>query len=155
MTGTLLAIHITAHEGGDLLAPDSATLETSRGIVGDRYYGGEVHCNVTLVQEEFILDTTAELGCEYQPGITRRNLTVRGIDLNALIGQRFRVGETLLEGTELCEPCGQMNRTIAPGARDLLKERCGIRATVLQGGSIAVGDTITLVEAPASIPQPR
>ncbi|HYE78420.1 MAG TPA: MOSC domain-containing protein, partial [bacterium] len=106
------------------------------------YHGRAPHKNVTLVQEEYLQEATAELGCDYRPGITRRNLTVRGIDLAALVGQRFRIGGALLEGTELCEPCSQMNREIAPGAKALLQGRCGIRATIIEGGEIRVGDPI-------------
>jgi MOSC domain-containing protein YiiM len=74
---------------------------------------------------------------------SRRNLATRGIDLNALEGQRFRVGDVECEGIELCEPCRRLERlTEKRGVIRGLVHRGGLRAAILSEGEIAVGDAI-------------
>ena len=76
-----------------------------------------------------------------QPGETRRQVTVRGIDLNALVGRRFRVGEVECLGPQrLCEPCAHLQRLTAPGILKDLAHRAGINADIVVGGVIRVGD---------------
>ena len=73
----------------------------------------------------------------------RRNVVTRGIDLNALVGRRFRVGEVECLGQRLCEPCAHLQRLTAPGTLRALVHRGGLRADVLTDGTIRVGDAVT------------
>ncbi|MEP9401137.1 MOSC domain-containing protein [Sphingomonas silueang] len=75
----------------------------------------------------------------------RANLLVEGFDLPQTVGARVRVGAVLLEITKECDPCSRME-TIAEGLRAALTPdwRGGALAQVIEGGEIAVGDTITL-----------
>ena len=66
----------------------------------------------------------------------------RGIDLNALLGKRFRVGEALCHGQRLAEPCSWLQRTTPPGTLRGLVHRGGLRADILEGGVARVGDTV-------------
>ena len=72
----------------------------------------------------------------------RRNVVTRGIDLNALVGRRFRVGDVECLGQRLCEPCAHLERLTVPGTLRGLIHRGGLRADVLTDGTISVGDTI-------------
>jgi hypothetical protein len=72
----------------------------------------------------------------------RRNLVTRGIDLNALVGKTFRVGEVVCAGRRLCEPCAHLQRLTEPGILRALAHKGGLRADILEGGRIAVGDEI-------------
>ena len=76
------------------------------------------------------------------PGEARRNVVTRGIDLNALVGRRFRVGEAECVGRRLCEPCAHLQRLTHPGILRDLVHRGGLRADILAGGAIRVGDAV-------------
>jgi MOSC domain-containing protein YiiM len=69
----------------------------------------------------------------------RRNVVTRGIDLDALIGRRFRVGEVECMGQRRCEPCAHLERLTAPGSLRALVHRGGLRADILGPGTIEVG----------------
>ena len=72
-------------------------------------------------------------------------MATRGIDLNALVGRRFRVGALECEGIELCEPCTHLEGLTQPGVLKGLVHRGGLRASILSGGEIAVGDPVATV----------
>jgi MOSC domain-containing protein YiiM len=78
------------------------------------------------------------------PGGTRRQVTVRGVRLNDLVGKRFRVGDVECVGVELCEPCLHLQSLTRPGIIDDLLHRGGLNADILTDGTIAVGDTVTV-----------
>ena len=69
-------------------------------------------------------------------------MTTRGIDVNALVGRRFRVGDVEAVGIELCEPCSHLQKLTQPGVMRGLVHRAGINADVTSGGEIAVGDEV-------------
>jgi MOSC domain-containing protein YiiM len=143
--GKIIAIHVAAKARQAVQEVAVATLVADKGIEGDRYFGRHPKLNLTLVDEEFLEQAADEIGVSYRPGMSRRNITVRGVTLNDLIGKRFQIGEAELEGVSLCEPCRNMERSIGPGAITALTGRCGIRARVLRGGQIQKGDEITCI----------
>ncbi len=69
-------------------------------------------------------------------------MTVRGVDLNGLVGKRFRVGEVECLGVELCEPCTHLQEMTRPGIIKELAHRAGINADIVVGGTIRVGDPV-------------
>ena len=81
-----------------------------------------------------------------EPIETRRNVVTRGVALNHLVGKRFRVGEVMLQGIRLCEPCEHLESLTRPGVRAALVHRGGLRAQILEGGAIRVGDSISRSE---------
>jgi len=125
---------------GALAPVDKVRAAAGKGLEGDRHYfpdGAEAGEALTLIEAEAIEDA----------GLTgaqsRRQVVVRGIRLNDLVGHRFRVGEVECVGTELCEPCLHLQKLTRPGIiRDLI-HRGGLRADILTDGVIAVGDLIT------------
>ena len=92
--------------------------------------------DLTLIEAEVVDD----LGLA--PEVPRRNVVTRGIDLNALVGRRFRVGEVECEGQRLCEPCAHLQRLTDPGLLRPLVHRGGLRADIVSGGVIRVGDVV-------------
>ena len=76
----------------------------------------------------------------------RRNLVVRGIDLDALRGRRFRVGEVECLGQRRCEPCAHLERLTRPGVLRALVHRGGLRADILRGGELRVGDPVEVLD---------
>ena len=120
----------------------SADLITGVGIEGDKHAVAASHRQVLLADRE-ALD---EVGVE--PGTIKENLTVQGLHVMGLpAGSRVRLGKTaVLEITEVCEPCFRMDE-IRLGLKAELLGRRGMVARVVNGGSIAVGDLITVEEA--------
>ena len=68
------------------------------------------------------------------------------MDLDALVGHRFRVGEVELRGERPCEPCRYLDRVTGQPAKAALRGRGGLRATVLTGGRLRVGDLVVARE---------
>ena len=77
---------------------------------------------------------------------SRRQVVVRGVRLNDLVGKRFKVGAVVCLGVELCEPCLHLQSLTRPGIIDDLVHRGGLNADILVGGPISVGDPIVIDE---------
>lgn len=154
MTGTVEFVHLTGAAGADPESRETAEAVEGRGLRGDRYFenagtfstpGEERTRDVTLIEAESLEQAEADYGVDFAPGVHRRNITVRGVGLNKLVGKRFRVGDVVLEGAELCEPCDYLERTLEQaGVQDALVHRGGLRCAVVDGGEIAVGDDVAL-----------
>ena len=131
-------------------AVDSVEAIAGVGLTGDRYAipldqqdptDDEVR-DVTLVEAEQIEWLAAETGIRLSPGATRRNLTTRGVRLNDLVGRTFRVGSVRIQGVELCEPCAHMQELVGQPVLRPLVHRAGLRARLLDGGELRIGDPI-------------
>ena len=137
---TVEAIHLGAERVPELWTVDEASAVAGQGLEGDRHFhedGAAPGQALTLVEAEVVEDAGLA------PGETRRQLTVRGVRLNDLIGKRFRVGEVECYGVELCEPCSHLEAMTRPGIIKELAHRAGINADIVSGGVIRVGDTVT------------
>ena len=73
---------------------------------------------------------------------SRRQVVVRGVRVNDLIGKRFRIGDVECLGVEICEPCRHLQGLTRPGIIKDLAHRGGLRADILVGGTISVGDRL-------------
>jgi MOSC domain-containing protein YiiM len=132
---------------------ERAVARAGRGLEGDRYFeqrgtfsdAQDRGHDLTLIESE-ALDSLSLPAGQLTPEDARRNVVTRGIDLNALVGRTFRVGEVECFGQRLCEPCAHLERLTAkagkPGALRALIHRGGLRADILEGGEIRVGDAI-------------
>jgi MOSC domain-containing protein YiiM len=118
-------------------------LVAGRGAEGDRYSKLEgAKGQVTFFAEETWLRLCEELGVANRGSdVFRRNIIVRGADLNELIGYDFEVQGVRFHGVEYCKPCVWMEGAFAPGTLDLLTawKAGGLRASVLTDGWLAVG----------------
>ncbi|WP_425491876.1 MOSC domain-containing protein [Luteimonas saliphila] len=127
---------------------DSAKAATGGGLAGDRYNGGSGKRGVTLIQAEHLPAIAAFAGhADVAPATLRRNLVVSGIPLVALKGNRFRIGDVLLEGTVACDPCSRMEAALGAGGYNALRGMGGLCARVLEGGELRVGDAVEWVGA--------
>jgi MOSC domain-containing protein YiiM len=136
---TVVAIHIGPVESGTLESVSSARAFAGKGLEGDRNFypsGAAAGEALTLVETEAVEDVGLA------PGATRRQLTVRGVRLNDLVGKRFKVGEVECVGVELCEPCLHLQEMTRPGLIKDLAHRGGLRADILSDGTISVGDAV-------------
>ena len=120
-----------------------------KGLLGNRYYfddGAEPGRALTLIAAEAIEGMAAEHGVEITAAESRRNVLTRGIDLNALVGKRFSVGDVECVGVELCEPCKHLEGVTRPGVIKGLAHRGGLNADILTDGEIAVGDEVVALD---------
>jgi len=151
-SGKVESIYIAARAEEDTRPVKAVTVVAGRGIEGDRYFrtdgSGTFHeadkhgQDLTLIEAEAIEGLAREDGIELGPGESRRNVVTRGIALNDLVGRRFRVGDVECEGRRLCDPCSHLEKLTEPGVLKGLVDRGGLRADILRGGRIAVGDEV-------------
>lgn len=149
--GHVVALMTAPHAAADAVARKTVTARPG-GIDGDRYQDEtgtfstsprRVGQDITLVEAE-ALDELRARGVTLAPERARRNVVTKGINLDALIGKRFRVGEVICLGQRRCEPCAHLERLTEPGTLRGLVHRGGLRADIVQAGTITVGDTIHL-----------
>jgi len=153
-TGTVRAIHIAPAAGVAMVALSEADGIAGVGLAGDRYALGTGHWSadprvdreVTLIEDEQVDQLRTAHGVDLRDGELRRNLTTVGIDLNALVGKRFRIGTMLLEGTRLCEPCVYLQGLVGKPVLAPLVHHGGLRARILESGHIALDDVIVVVD---------
>jgi len=148
--GLVEAIHIAAEAAKPMESVAEVRAIPGQGLEGDRYFhkigtysntpgsGREI----TLIEAEAVEALAREAKIDLVHGASRRNLTTRGVPLNHLVGRRFRVGEVLVEGTRLCEPCRHLEGLTQPGVLAALVHRGGLRTVILEGGTIRVGDIV-------------
>ena len=150
-SGHLVALYLAPRAKAPMVQAEEAVAEAGRGLVGDRYHAGRgamtrwpgPHREVTLVAEEALQEVAALLGRPLTGADTRRNLLVRGVELDALLKQRFRIGEVVLEGMQRCHPCAYLERVVGvEGIFQALKSRGGLRARIIEGGVMRVGDAV-------------
>jgi MOSC domain-containing protein YiiM len=103
---------------------------------------GERH--VTLIEAEAVEAVRRDEGLALTAAETRRNLVTRGVPLNHLVGKDFFVGGARLRGVRLCEPCLHLEGSTRPGLRQALLHRGGLRARILAGATVSLGDLIHL-----------
>ena len=135
------AIHLGPEKAGALSPVDSAQAVAGKGLEGDRKFkenGAKPGQALTLVEAEEV----ERVGLA--AGETRRQLTVRGVRLNDLVGKHFKVGDVECYGVELCEPCEHLESMTRPGLIKDMVHRAGLNADILTDGTIAVGDAIEI-----------
>src|SRR5262245_19929866 len=142
--GRVEAIYIAAERGQLPHAVEAVRAVAGKGLEGNRYFDtGRPEQELTLIEVEQIERAAVEDGLEVDPAATGRNLLTRGVDLNSLVGRRFRVGPLECRGIELCEPCTTFEANTAPGAIKVFVHRAGLNAEILVGGDLRPGDPVT------------
>jgi MOSC domain-containing protein YiiM len=148
--GSVEAIHVGREAAGALEGVPQIRAVPGRGLEGDRYFFGTGTYSrhpgsgreVTLIEAEAIEAIAREAGITLPAGASRRNIVTRGVPLNHLVGERFRIGEVLLEATRLCEPCAHLEALTGKGVLGALVHRGGLRTVILKEGTIRVGDPV-------------
>ena len=150
--GQIAFIQITPKATEKLVSVHEIRAVAGEGLEGDRYYkkigtfsnkpgGGR---QITLIELESLEALKRDLKIELEPAQTRRNIVTRDVPLNHLVGQRLLLGrEVMLQGVRLCEPCDHLENLTFKGLSEGLLHRGGLRADIIRGGTIRVGDPIT------------
>lgn len=154
LPGRLVSIYVAPVAGALAARVPRVEAVAGRGLAGDRYasavgsfsrWPGKGRA-VTLVSAEALAEAEAAFGVALSDGEHRRNLVVAGVDLRALLGGRFQIGGALFEGARVCAPCKYLVRvTGQERIFDALVGRGGIRAEVIEGGTVSEGDPVRQV----------
>jgi MOSC domain-containing protein YiiM len=138
------AMFISPERAGKILSISEAILFAGKGIEGDRYFEDKNRptpdYEISFMESEKIdeYNSTNPKKIEYwQP---RRNILTIGVDLNALVGQKFQINECIFEGLLLCEPCVLLEERTHPKAIKWFIRKGGLRAKIIHGGRIKTGD---------------
>ena len=148
--GTVAAIYVAEDSAAPPRALDAAEAIPGRGLRGDRYFAGTGHFSrpgktgqdLTLIAAEALEALRDESGTALTGAAARRNVVTTGIDVNALVGRRFAIGDVECVGRRWCEPCAHLQRLTEPGVLRGLIHRGGLRADIVGGGRIQVGDAV-------------
>ena len=152
--GIVVSLHVAPGAAAPIQSVGSVVAIAGRGIEGDRYFNQSgTYSNtpgtgrhVTLIESEAIEALRRDYGVEIEPRLTRRNIVTRGVALNHLVEKEFKIGAVTLRGTRLCEPCMHLESLSSAGAMRGLIHRGGLRAEILTGGTIRVGDEIVVAQ---------
>jgi MOSC domain-containing protein YiiM len=141
-SGVVEAILVAPAAEAPMARVESTAAVAGHGLEGDRYrdgrgtFSGGVGYELTLVDA----GNLEELGIRWEQ--SRRNVVTRGIDLNALVGHRFAVGDVECVARRLAEPCAHLERVEGKGLMRPLVHKAGLRADIVVGGTIAIGDAV-------------
>lgn len=126
----------------------SVSCVAGKGLEGDRFfdYKEDFKGQASFFSSE-VADALREKVPDpyFENSVFRRNIIVRGIDLNSLIGKRFRIGSVEFEGTQEAAPCDWMDSAVGPGARAFLEGQGGLRVRILRSGTLDVGELDLLI----------
>jgi len=154
--GHVISIHIALAAASPMQAIEFARAIAGQGLEGDRYFTKRgafsetpgSSRDVTLIESEAVEAMNAKLGTKFAPAEMRRNIVTRGVALNHLVGQDFRIGEVQLRGERLCQPCSYLETLTQVGVKAAMQHRCGLRAEIIVGGTIRPGDAIAPLNDP-------
>jgi hypothetical protein len=146
--GAVESIHLAPAAGEPAQAVDSARAIPGQGLEGDRHVvgtgtfpSGLPGSALTLIEAEVCESFTPALNADEH----RRNVVTRGIELNDLVGHEFTVGEVRCRGMRLCEPCTVVDGYSGRSILRPLVHRGGLRADILDDGTIRIGDSVKAV----------
>jgi MOSC domain-containing protein YiiM len=148
--GELLHVHVAPNASAPMQALSEARLIAGVGIEGDRYaarrgiYSKKHHIDrqATLIEVEALEALARDRNIELEPHEHRRNLTTRGVPLNHLVGQYFRIGDCVLYGGRLNVPCLYLEKLVSKKVFKPLINRSGLNCRIVVGGIIRVHDPI-------------
>lgn len=146
-TGRVARIFIGAEESGPIQEVEEVEAIAGKGLKGDRYFDddGDAHdpsVEVTLFSAEGLAAGRVESGLDIVAEDMRRNLMTEGVTLSDLLGRQFKAGEVVLEGLKVNPPCAHLQRLADKPLLKPMIEKGGIRARIVNGGTIRAGDEV-------------
>lgn len=140
----VVSVNISEKKGTVKHEVDEIRLKINYGIVGDAH-AGNWHRQISLLAEESI-DTMRGNGIELVNGIFAENINTVGIDLkNLLVGTWLKVGETVIEVTQIGKECHN-DCEIKKKVGKCVMPTEGIFAIVIKEGIVRKGDIIEILE---------
>lgn len=153
-TGTLVGIAWREAKFAAMEEAREAKVSLEHGVANDsrgqRRENAPNDRQVTVVSAGAWRDACAKLGAEVPWTLRRANLLVEGIDLERSTGARLRIGGVELEVTGEVDPCQRMDDQHNGLTAALVPNwRGGVGCRIVTPGTIAVGDTVTMIASPA------
>lgn len=157
-SATLDAVCIAATAGAPMISLSRVHAIAGRGLLGDRYeqrigtFSGRFEVtagarHVSIIDASAIAECNARLGSNLVACDLRRNLVIRGLDLDALHGAVIAIGDVRLRLTGGCPPCGYLSRLLGVDARLGLRHIGGTRASIIEGGWLTVGALVCVLDS--------
>lgn len=156
--GTVDAIHVAPEAGAEMQSVTNARAIAGKGLEGDRYFeragswSGEKGRDLppedralTLFEAETLEIVERDADIKLEPADHRRNITTRNVAVDHLLDERFRIGDAVCEGVEICEPCAYLESLTEEGVLSALVHRGGLNVRIVSSGGIAVDDPITVL----------
>ena len=148
--GTIVSIHIASTATAPMAALASVRVVMGRGLEGDRYFNKlGTYSNdpgsgrdITLIEIEAIEALKRDYQIEIDAGQARRNIVTENVALNHLVDREFKIGDVVLRGSRLCDPCAHLEKLTCKGVMRGLVHRGGLRAEIISGGTIRAGDPL-------------
>ena len=147
--GVVAALMIGPERKESMISVPEVRAIAGAGLEGDRYcrergtFSKKLPSNqVTLIEAEALEAAGRDYGLEVAAEESRRNVLTCGMALNHLVGREFQIGEVRLRGLRLCEPCTHLQNLTGKPVLKALRHRGGLRAEILSGGVIKVGERI-------------
>ena len=142
--GNVLAVCVSTEKGTQKQNVGTAVFVEDWGIEGDAH-AGKWHRQVSLLSHEKIEAFRAR-GAQVEDGAFGENLVVSGIDFRSLpLGTKFQCNDVVLELTQIGKECHN-GCEIYKIMGDCIMPREGVFTRVLHGGTISVGDELTIAE---------
>lgn len=151
-TGKVLSIFVRPEPSKQVVEVSQTLAVPGKGLEGDYNFtrmtakGSDAGREVTLIEQESLTAIERENNIALDPGDSRRNLITENVPLNHLVGREFRVGEVILKGMRLCEPCLHLADLTKKEVLPALVHRGGLRAKILKKGTIRIGDPVHILE---------
>ena len=140
---SVVAVCISERKGTQKHEVPEIQLKINHGILGDAH-AGNWHRQVSLLAQESV-DKMKAVFPDIPVGAFAENILTEGLTLYTLpVGTRLRVGEVLLEVTQIGKEC-HAHCAIRQQVGDCVMPREGIFAIVLEEGTIRSGDAITVL----------
>ena len=147
----VLTIFTGPVEKGPVQEQKAVKAVAGAGIEGDRYWQGETPPEerdptreITVVPIEGIRAAVEESGLDITPADMRRNIVTEGLDVRALIGKKFWIGEVQVEGLKDNPACAYLQRLAGKPLLKPMVDKGGIRGRIVSGGTIKQGDAIRI-----------
>lgn len=144
-SGELIWIGIRPARQVPMLIVNEVIADPQSGLAGDRYQGRNRKRQVTLIQWEYLAVLQSITGRRVSPELLRRNLAIKGINLNALKNHQLRIGDALFQTTGLCHPCSKMEQHLGEGGYNAMRGHGGLTAEIISSGLLRVGDRVTVI----------
>ena len=154
--GHVEAICVAPEAGAEMQRVEEVEAVAGRGLRGDRYFDDsgtwsidpdvdDIPRHLTLFEVETLAVLERDEDLDLSVTDHRRNLTTRGVALDHLLDERFRIGEAVCEGVRLCEPCSYLESKTEDGVLSALVHRGGLNAAIVESGTVSVEDGIEVL----------
>jgi hypothetical protein len=145
-SGYVVGLFTAAKAGAPMMSHRWVEVAPGLGILGDRYATSQGYWSDPRWPDQELTFIATEVADDVaiDASLLRRNVVTRGIDLDALIGVTFQLGEAIMHGVRRCDPCRYLEKFTRPGLARALHERGGLRVRILVGGRLTVGDSLVV-----------